>query len=259
MNLRHFTTGTVLLGVLALLCSVWWSESENDLQVLPTTTTEIPTSIPSADQFPDRRHIHSECASCPDVVLEARKRGVDEYVDHEQQDLDCYGLLREAAEAGVPNPDTSHLGGCSGKTPLHLAETPEQVRNLLDSGANINARDQYGKTALYRQAVIGTLAPTEEKLAIVELLLDSGADVFVESEHGETAWEEAKKLNFNASMQLQWHQRVEAESRDQGVSVAEYLDANPAQKEIGDSWANRHLVSAKIEDALLRAVRNGGE
>jgi len=46
----------------------------------------------------------------------------------------------------------------------------EEVRLLLEQGADINARDRYGQTALMNAAHTG-------QLALVRLLIEKGADL----------------------------------------------------------------------------------
>ena len=53
------------------------------------------------------------------------------------------------------------------------------VRTLLESGANVEARDKWGQTALY--AAVGC-----RRKSVVELLLDSGADVNATAENDRT-------------------------------------------------------------------------
>ena len=55
-----------------------------------------------------------------------------------------------------------------------------EVENLLARGADVNAKDRYGSTALHWAAIRGPLE-------FVKLLLDRGADVNVTNKYGETA------------------------------------------------------------------------
>ena len=55
------------------------------------------------------------------------------------------------------------------------------VQNLLANGADINAKDKNGKTALM-------LAARDERTRIVKALLAKGADVNVKDKDGKTVW-----------------------------------------------------------------------
>lgn len=57
----------------------------------------------------------------------------------------------------------------------------EKVQSLLSQGANVNARDKDGNTALMKAALIS------EDLEIVKLLLDKGAKVNAQNNEGDTA------------------------------------------------------------------------
>jgi len=56
----------------------------------------------------------------------------------------------------------------------------EKVRALLDAGANVNARNNYGETALMRTALNG-------HAEVAALLIDAGADVDAKDDYGGTA------------------------------------------------------------------------
>jgi len=64
----------------------------------------------------------------------------------------------------------------------------EAVRKLLEAGAGVNARDQYGRTALMLAAAAGARS---YKTDVVKLLLDHGADVELRDAGGLTAFEYA--------------------------------------------------------------------
>ncbi|MGZ6255369.1 MAG: ankyrin repeat domain-containing protein [Candidatus Chromulinivorax sp.] len=63
-----------------------------------------------------------------------------------------------------------------GQTPLHYAQTAEQTKQLLVAGADVNARDDDGWTPLH-------MAETAAK---TELLLAAGADVHARDNNGLT-------------------------------------------------------------------------
>jgi len=62
----------------------------------------------------------------------------------------------------------------TGSTPLHLVETAEQAKLLIEAGFNINEQDMHGQTPLFR-------AKTAE---ITKLLIEHGADVKIKTNKG---------------------------------------------------------------------------
>lgn len=79
-----------------------------------------------------------------------------------------------------------------GKTPLHNAVIHKNnvgvIRMLIDNGANLNATDENGKTALMGAAFFGGLDA-------VKLLVESGADTQLKSNSGKTALDTAIMRN----------------------------------------------------------------
>jgi len=76
-----------------------------------------------------------------------------------------------------------------GKTPLISAALygdTEAVRRLLDNGANVKARDAFGRTPLIA-ATATWKGPMDCTIEIVRLLLDRGADVNAQNKKGRTA------------------------------------------------------------------------
>jgi ankyrin repeat protein len=67
-----------------------------------------------------------------------------------------------------------------GFTPLMHANTPEQITFLLDNGANIDAVNNAGDTALM-------IAVRDGRLSLARLLLDRGASIDLQNNKGETA------------------------------------------------------------------------
>ena len=76
-----------------------------------------------------------------------------------------------------------NTGNIIGATPLHLASCidgrPNMVRMLLHHGANVDAKNKYGQTALYD-------ALQSNELECCELLLTAGADVDTQDAEGVT-------------------------------------------------------------------------
>jgi ankyrin repeat protein len=69
--------------------------------------------------------------------------------------------------------------GDQGTSPLFFARTAEDAKSLIDDGANVNARSDYGFTPLHFAAARGDYE-------VVQFLLDHGADPTVRSHDGNT-------------------------------------------------------------------------
>jgi ankyrin repeat protein len=90
--------------------------------------------------------------------------------------------LEEAAGLIAQGADVNYANDWMRDTPLHKAcehESPALATLLLDSGANIEARDAYGRTPLHRALQWG-------REAVIALLLDRSADIKAKSNAGRT-------------------------------------------------------------------------
>ena len=81
----------------------------------------------------------------------------------------------------------ANLTGAFGRTALMDANTAAKVKLLLDHGAQVNAKDEEGETALMR-------AVDRNEAEVVDGLLQAGADASVQNENGETLLMQAASL-----------------------------------------------------------------
>ncbi len=266
MTKKHWKLGMIM--VIPLLLILWWGWEDTE----PVKVNDPPQqplkgqSESSAPSIQPKRRPHpipiEECETCPDhPELESLKRdGEDEDIAEQMKTVlysiageigGCYGLLYKAALDGNPKPDTSQLGGCEGKTPLHMANTPDQVRALLDAGADVNAADDFGATPLHLQSI--PPRPTAESLEIVEMLLEAGADLQAETENGLQPWKYVRLHSSVSTSHLHTYEDIARAAGESGVSVDDYLAAHPREQEQLDRFMEHHLVDAQIRARILEA------
>ncbi|MBC2606073.1 ankyrin repeat domain-containing protein [Pelagicoccus albus] len=91
----------------------------------------------------------------------------------------CASTLQELAEAGL---SVNEKSGSGGETPLHLAArwgSLVGVQTLLALGANVDLRDDHGRSALH-------VASEEDQLETIAALVDGGAELEGTDEQGFT-------------------------------------------------------------------------
>ena len=266
MKLTIGQIGMVSLGVLALLCIWWWPEGEAVEPLPPVVTPNPAPAAPSQvrNPAPPRRPLHgAECADCPSLVAFEELKRIASGEDTDSVTLEwmyayaeekggCSGLLLKAVLDGDPHPDSSPLGGCGGRTPLHMADTPDQTSALLAAGADPNAQDKFGNAPLHSHARPAT--PTEDSLAIIDLLLDAGADPRLENEFGEAPWKVAQMHSIMHDQHLFLHDKIAKETEARGFSAEAYLALQPHLREQVDGLLDGYLVEAKIRRKLLNAA-----
>ena len=79
----------------------------------------------------------------------------------------------------LANRADANLSGAFGRTALMDANTAAKVKLLIEHGAQVNAKDEEGQTALMR-------AVDRKEADVVDALLQAGADASVQNEGGET-------------------------------------------------------------------------
>ena len=74
-----------------------------------------------------------------------------------------------------------NVAGAGGVRPLMVSSTPAAVRSLVEAGAEVDCRDDAGRTAVFHAARRGLVAVLEA------LIADAGADVNAADTLGQTA------------------------------------------------------------------------
>lgn len=166
----------------------------------------------------------------------------------------CFERLMNAVANANPDPDVSDLGGCFGQTPLQLAGTMKDVLRLLEAGADVNAQDDYGRTALHVHAAPSN--PSEDSIGIIDRLLGAGADPNILNDQGEAPWQIARLHSSKRGA----HLHLAELSEKRGISIEQFLTDNPHFQELADGLLDGYLVEAKIQQILLHAaVKNTPE
>lgn len=265
MKVNRWIIGA-FIATISLLVFFWWDRREPVLQE--------PKPVVAEEERPHRKHrnqshqhsVKDDCASCPNLPkpdVENQKRpGItaEQFVEMRREAQyeaaerigGCYGLLLKAGLDGNPNPKTDHLDGCGGKTPLHIANTPEMVRDLIEAGADVNAQDEFGATPLHKQAAMSE--PTEETLEMVRMLLDAGADAQIKNQTEEAPWKTARLMASTEISHLTVQEQLEKDALDHGMSVEAFMDANPGRKARLERILEGYLYEAKIKRLLLRSA-----
>ena len=145
-----------------------------------------------------------------------------------------------------------------GSTPLHWAIPDEaKVRLLLSRGANVNAKQVEGRTPLYQAASMGN------GLAIIRLLLASGADPNIAIAIGRTPLMAAAGRGDLETMRVLVEAKAQVDVRNGAGETALILaagDGNPqAVQFLLDRGADARVRTKRNETALGNASTAGNE
>ncbi|KAI9893551.1 MAG: hypothetical protein M1814_006347 [Vezdaea aestivalis] len=129
----------------------------------------------------------------------------------------CFPLIaasiknhKEIVKLLLENGADIHAKGNYGETALHEAASRGHeaiIKLLLENGADIHAKSDYGETALHK-------ATSRGHEAIIKLLLENGADIHAKSDYGETALHKATSRGHEAIIKLLLENGADIHAKD---------------------------------------------
>lgn len=166
-----------------------------------------------------------------------------------------FGVEEVAAVLIQHGADVNMHGGDHGLAPLHLCTSRKIAKLLLDSGAEVDVRDEYLRTPLH-------IAVEYARLDIVSILLDHGASVSATRKDRKTPLHLAKSASM---VKLLLDRGAFVNARDnQGssplhtaVKTSEPSDFREIVKLLLQAGANASAEDVNRNTALHHAVKNG--
>ncbi len=162
-------------------------------------------------------------------------------------------------------PDLISSKDDSGARPLHWAAITshkDAAELLLANKANVNAKDNAGKTPLYvaaSQGYGGFVGAFEGREDVAELLITSGADVNAKDDAGETPLSAAADSGFKYVAELLLANKADVNAKTAKGETALFKAVSGGYKDVAELLlANKADVNAKTHDGntpLYEAVR----
>lgn len=145
-----------------------------------------------------------------------------------------------------------------GSTPLHWSAPDEaKVRLLLARGASLNAKQGDNRTPLYLAAMLGN------GHSILRLLLEKGADPNIKTSNGRTPLMAAASRGDEKAMRMLIDAKAAVEAKDNAGETALMLAATngsaPAVRLLLDAGADARTQTKRNETALGNAGTSGNE
>lgn len=258
MTINRWTIGVIGITILLVLLAnlIYRERSHNVTTNLNLTEMEVSTrdQILHGDQTGTNisdlggrtKLAVADCVTCPKLKRE------DSTPETERIRI-CESFLKEAATAGIPNPDTSHLDGCKQLTPLHVARDVGDVRTLLNAGADPNVQDWIGRTPLHH-AVVGYKDP-----AIITALLEAGADPDVQDQEGRdvlSALRQRPDRDQQNVVRVMLNDEIRAEKL--GFTMEEFYEQYPGRRAEFSGYRDRNDIgSIQLQVQIAKAGKVG--
>jgi uncharacterized protein len=170
-------------------------------------------------------------------------------------------LLRSGAQIEARDENES-----DGGTPLTLAATfgeTDAVNELLENGANPDATDKYGSTALIAAACDCAVIDMPDTYESMKLLLKKHANPNARNKAGTTALMAAVTWSRTDNMKLLLDHRANIDAKDNDGNTALMvaasggaIDLTPAAKLLIEKGANITIRNKRGETALMIAKKN---
>ena len=170
-------------------------------------------------------------------------------------------LLQSGAQIEARDEDMSESG-----TPLILAATfgeTDAVNTLLENGANVDAVDKHGSTALIAAACDCAVIDMPDTYESMKLLLKKHAKPNAKNEAGTTALMAAVTWSRTDNMKLLLDYGASIDARDSDGDTALMvaasggaIDLTPAAKLLVERGANVEIRNKRGETALMIARKN---
>lgn len=195
-----------------------------------------------------------DCATCP-LKAPRAPQGFKRRPSLPAAVEECMEFMIDAAKQGIPNPDTSHLEDCRGWSPLHFAETSQQIQELLDAGADPNIQDLEGRTPLYIQTQKSMMMPSENGRSIVNLLLESGADPWIKTYSDRSVLDIARLGNTSGARLVSIEDRLGRRLEARGTTIEAAIAKNPELKKALDHFRREPQITSEILGSLITTMR----